>query len=323
MIRCGRRVNLTPDAETKTVVQTTDPAPIEPGGRFYLETSKGTAICRLYGITGNQPARIECSLVEAQNALLHQSVSDSRGTANPDGWGIGVFDHGSPTVYKSARAASHDVKFRKTAANVVSRAVVAHVRAATVGSSGLDNTHPFAHGPWLFAHNGTLAGFDQLEPELEAEIPNHLLRQRRGETDSELMFLWLLGRMQNHGLDPLSGADSVNDIVDLLATAAPALSQRSAAITDEPARLNFLLSDGIHLGASRWGNSLFVTERAGRTDCEVCRATHLTGPGESRYRAIAVASEPITRERWVEIADHSFIGATNGNLVGTTIAVAA
>ncbi|MCH7585748.1 MAG: class II glutamine amidotransferase [Acidobacteria bacterium] len=280
-------------------------------------------MCRLYGITGNQPAPVECALVEAQNALLHQSILDSRGVANRDGWGIGVYQHGAPTVYKSARAAAHDVEFRNTAERVVSRNVIAHIRAATVGSSGLDNTHPFQHGPWLFAHNGTLTGFEKLEPQLEAEVPDHLLRQQQGETDSELMFLWLLGRMHEHGLDPLSGADSVNDILDLLATAIPELSHRAAAITREPARLNFLLTDGVHLGASRWGNSLYVTERAGYTDCEVCDATHLTGPGESRYRAIAIASEPITRETWIEVADHSFIGATNGNLVRAMAAQAA
>ena len=280
-------------------------------------------MCRLYGITGNQSARVECSLVEAQNALLRQSISDSRGIANPDGWGIGVYEHGSPAVYKSSGAAAHDIEFRNTAERVTSRNAIAHVRAATIGSSGLDNTHPFAHGPWLFAHNGTLSGFDVLKTELETEIPDHLLRQRRGATDSELIFLWLLGRMPAHGLDSLSGADSVDDMVALLAEGVPELSSRAAAITPEPARLNLLLSDGVHLTASRWGNSLFITERSGRTDCEVCRSTHLTGPGESRYRAVAVASEPITRETWIEVADQSFVGATNGHPVEVMAAHAA
>ncbi len=104
-------------------------------------------MCRLYGISGNQPARVECSLVDAQNALLEQSIGDSRGVANPDGWGIGSYEAGSPTVHKSARAAAHDVEFRRTAEQVTSRTVVAHVRAATVGSNTLDNTHPSATDP--------------------------------------------------------------------------------------------------------------------------------------------------------------------------------
>lgn len=280
-------------------------------------------MCRLYGITGNQPARVECSLVEAQNALLLQSIEDSRGIANPDGWGVGVYEHGAPTVYKSARAASHDVEFRDTAERVSSRTVIAHVRAATVGSGALDNTHPFQHGPWLFAHNGTLTGFESLEAEMEAEVPEHLLRQRRGETDSELILLWLLGRMPAHGLDPLSGADSVNDMVDLLASAVPELSRRAEFASGKPAKLNLLLTDGVHMAASRWGNSLYVAERRGHTDCEVCNATHLEGAGASHYQAIAIASEPITREAWIEVVDRSFIGATNGHLVEAAAARAA
>lgn len=281
-------------------------------------------MCRLYGISGNQPAKVECSLVDAQNALIDQSIEDSRGVANPDGWGIGSYEAGSPVVHKSARAASHDVEFRRTAEAVTSRAVVAHVRAATVGANTLNNTHPFSHGPWLFAHNGTLAGFDQLAPELRSEIPDHLLRSIRGDTDSELMFLWLLGHMPEFGLDPLSGADSALELVELLATAVPELAARSASVTAEPVRLNFLLTDGVHLAVSRWGNSLQFSERIGRTDCEVCAASHLIGPGEGKYRAIAIASEPITKETWTEVPDRSFLGVTNGHLVASSgVALAA
>lgn len=281
-------------------------------------------MCRLYGISGNQPARVECSLIDAQNALLEQSIEDSRGVANPDGWGIGSYEAGSPTVHKSARAAAHDVEFRRTAEQVTSRTVVAHVRAATVGSNTLDNTHPFGHGPWLFAHNGTLAGFDQIADGLRSEISDHLLRSLRGDTDSELIFAWLLTRMPDFGLDPLSGADSAHDVVELLAASVPELDRRAATVTEEPARLNFLLTDGVHLAASRWGNSLYFTERIGRTDCEVCAAPHLSGPGQGKYRAIAIASEPITKESWFEVPDRSFLGVTSGHLVATSgIALAA
>lgn len=274
-------------------------------------------MCRLYGISGNQPARVECSLLDAQNALITQSVEDSHGVANPDGWGIGSYEKGQTVVHKSARAASHDTRFRRTAEDLVSRTVVAHVRAATVGANSLDNTHPFSHGPWLFAHNGTLAEFHRLADGLVAEIPEYLLRSGRGDTDSELIFLWLLAKMPDFGLDPLSGADSAHTIVELLAAAVPELARRSAEVTGDPAKLNFLLSDGVHLAASRWGNTLFLAERVGRTDCEVCATTHLAGRGESAYRAVVIASEPITREAWTEVPDRSFVGVTSGRLVTT------
>ena len=130
---------------------------------------------RLYGITGNEPARVDCSLVDAQNALLRQSEQDARGIPNPDGWGVGSYDIGVPTTWKRERAAHRDTEYRETVEKIESRTVIAHVTAATVGSATLGNTHPFACGPWLFAHNGTLTGFDQLRTALETEIPDTLL----------------------------------------------------------------------------------------------------------------------------------------------------
>jgi len=274
-------------------------------------------MCRLYGMSGNQPSQVECSLIDAQNSLILQSVQDARGVANADGWGIGIYEQGVPRVFKSAQAASHDTEFRTAASEVTSRTTLAHVRAATVGDNGLDNTHPFHHGPWMFAHNGTLTGVTGLRPELEAEIPEHLLRQLRGETDSELMFFWMLAQMPEHGLDPLSGADSADDLVALLATLIPELDRRNARHTTEPALLNVLLTDGVHLAAARWGNTLHLTERSGWTDCDVCHTSHTPVVGHGNHRAVVVASEPITRESWVEIPDRSFIAVTNGHLVGS------
>ncbi len=48
-------------------------------------------MCRLYGFRDTDPTLVECSLVEPQNALLRQSEKDSRGLANPDGWGTALW----------------------------------------------------------------------------------------------------------------------------------------------------------------------------------------------------------------------------------------
>ena len=55
-------------------------------------------MCRLYGFRANEPTKVECSLVHAQNALLSQSVMDARGVPNADGWGIGYYDNSLPHV---------------------------------------------------------------------------------------------------------------------------------------------------------------------------------------------------------------------------------
>ena len=123
-------------------------------------------MCRLYGFQATEPTRLECSLVRAQNALMAQSVMDREGLTHGHGWGVAEHPDGLPFVEKQAWAAYHGEHFKKTAARLYSRMAVAHVRRATVGAPGLENTHPFVHGVWLFAHNGTVPNFEQVRSSL-------------------------------------------------------------------------------------------------------------------------------------------------------------
>jgi len=268
-------------------------------------------MCRLYGFQANRPTRLECSLVEAQNALLSQSRLDQRGRANADGWGIAHYVAWQPMVERRTRAAFQDLEFSAAAQRIEATTVVAHVRAATVGGILPQNTHPFSHGPWVFAHNGTVSGFDTVGPFMLAEIPEAILEERRGTTDSEVVFLWLLAQMPRFGLDPDRTAATEDAIVDLLRESTRRIVAMShEAEAEEPAKLNFMLTDGDHLVASRWGNTLWWTAREGVTDCSVCSLRHVDPtPG---YRAVVVASEPITSEHWREVPEGSLISVADG-----------
>lgn len=267
-------------------------------------------MCRLYGFHANEETKVECSLVYAQNALLSQSRADLRGTAHPDGWGIAVYENTAPLVEKRLGAAFEDLHFSLTAERVFAKTVIAHVRLATVGQSSVRNTHPFTHGVWTFVHNGTVRAFDVVGPALEAELPPSLRRCRLGSTDSELAFLWLLGRLADAGIpidsvpgDGECGSDLAT-AVDVLRRAVTTLDRRCvAAGADKPARLNFLLTDGRWLLASRWRNSLFLLERPGVHDCEICGIPHVHHLEDTDYRAMIVASEPITHETWREVPE--------------------
>ena len=117
-------------------------------------------VCRLYGFQAVEPTKVECSLVHAQDALMAQSIEDSEGKSHGHGWGVATYSGGLPHVDKQAWAAFQGEHFRKSAARAYSKTVIAHVRRATVGPPGMDNTHPFVHGRWVFAHNGTVPNFD-------------------------------------------------------------------------------------------------------------------------------------------------------------------
>jgi len=96
-------------------------------------------------MSANEPTRVECSLVHAQNALMQQSQLDAEGRMNGHGWGVADYRDGVPLIEKQTWAAFHGEHFRKSAARVYAHTVVAHVRRATVGSTSIENTHPFNH----------------------------------------------------------------------------------------------------------------------------------------------------------------------------------
>ena len=62
-------------------------------------------MCRLYGFHANEPTRIECSLIYAQNALMAQSIRDREGLTHGHGWGVAGYPDGVPFVEKQAWAA--------------------------------------------------------------------------------------------------------------------------------------------------------------------------------------------------------------------------
>ncbi len=266
-------------------------------------------MCRLYALLANQPTKVECTLIHAQNALMIQSRADMRGVSHTDGWGIAYYANGHvPTLVKRDTAAFQDLHFPVAVERAYAHTIVAHVRKATVGKPSVDNTHPFTHGPWVFAHNGTLAGFRQQEARLQQETIPRLLARRRGSTDSEMAFYWLLSRMHRAGIDPESPCRNLPGLAELLQEAVRELAGRCQEIpTDQETRLNFLLTDGRILLVSRWNNSLYWVERPGVMDCEICGIPHIHLEGESAYQATVVASEPISEENWQAVPDRSLV----------------
>ena len=259
-------------------------------------------MCRLYGFRATDPTLVECSLVKAQNALLRQSERDSRGLANPDGWGMALWGSEGLHLERRSRSAVGDLRFTEVASHARPTTAIAHVRAATIGNPAVENTHPFRHGPWVFAHNGTLTAFDRVAPLMDIGPITPA-----GTTDSEAIFSWLLNRMPEFGLDPEQPASSPGPVARLIGASVIDLHSMSmAAGARRPPKLNFLISDGLNLVASRWGNTLYWTHRSAVPDCAVCGLSHCEDVDE-RYRAIAIASEPITDEHWTEVQEGSVI----------------
>ena len=210
------------------------------------------------------------------------------------GWGVADYPDGVPVVEKQTWAAFEGEHFTKAAARVYAHTVVAHVRRATVGPISFENTHPFHYGRWIFAHNGTLPGFEDVRFKLLENMDPLHRSEIWGETDSEHIFRYLLSLFLQH---PETGLYEtvrlgLEQIVDWCREVAP----------EKEIGLNIVLTDGERLVGSRLNRSLYHLHRDHLHTCTICGKTHVHHDPKQDYRAIEVASEPVTfDEVWTEV----------------------
>lgn len=262
-------------------------------------------MCRLLGIVASEPTAFRLVLREAPRSLA--SLSE----AHPDGWGIGIHVADTPDgvatrakrwhLQKGIERAAADPTFHALAAQCEGHVLVAHIRQKTVGPTRIENTHPFARDGWIFAHNGTLPKTEWLAERLSDTRRSEIA----GDTDSEVLFAYLLTKLDEAGLTHLSDAHSRTAASTLLRATAKDLRTRDLGA------FNFLLSDGQTCFAHRFGRSLFVLAREPgdpvRNLRQVTPATSLATPWTERRAALFVASERITDEPWCEVPDATFL----------------
>ncbi len=126
---------------------------------------------------------------------------------NGDGFGLGWYSqHPEPGLYREIRPAWSDENLRYLCRHLQSHLFFAHVRAATGTAITRVNCHPFASGKWLFMHNGFLGNWSRWRRQVEALIPDELYPSRIGTTDSEAIFLAMMGA----GIDqPVAAAEKI------------------------------------------------------------------------------------------------------------------
>jgi predicted glutamine amidotransferase len=227
-------------------------------------------MCRLFGVAATAPVDISFELLEADNPLIDQALR------HDSGWGIASYADGKPHVQRFPVSAQADPEFR-AAAEAVARLGMVHVRRATMGGLGEYNTHPFAHGPFAYCHNGTILH------------PRRLLDRADcsplGETDSEHFFNVLMTEM-----DP-------GDVVGSL--------RRTVELVCERCRfsaLNFVFCDGRRLYAYRFGvYEMFWLVRNLDLDADTRTHYHLHVERPHGEHVVLVSSEQLTEdEPWVQ-----------------------
>jgi glutamine amidotransferase len=250
-------------------------------------------MCRLLAIASSEATDFKIHLREAPRSLAALSRQ------HPDGWGIAVFDgaghEGRWRIDRGVECACDDARFHDRAIGSRGALLVSHVRQKTVGATSLANTHPFERGRWVFAHNGTVKDVSWLC----ARTSRERMREVEGETDSELLFAWILTCLDEAGVGNVEPSGET----DRALGAAVRRARDQAGF----GAFNFLLSDGSTTYAHRFGRTMFLLELtpddAVRMERKSEDGTVLETPWSPRRRAVFIASERMTDEPWQAVEE--------------------
>jgi ergothioneine biosynthesis protein EgtC len=199
-------------------------------------------MCRWIAYLG-EPIFLDELVTRPKQSLIVQSRNsrEAKNAVNGDGFGLGWYgERSEPGVFRDVRPAWSDENLLSLAQQIKSGLFFAHVRASTGTSTTRANCHPFAHGDWMFMHNGKIGGWDHLRRQIEMAIPDQLFRHRQGTTDSEVLFLLLLANGLAEDARRACGK-TLTFITEVM---------RKAGET-EPLRVTAAFSDGRHVFALR------------------------------------------------------------------------
>ncbi|MFJ9623997.1 ergothioneine biosynthesis protein EgtC [Streptomyces sp. NPDC101181] len=246
-------------------------------------------MCRHIAYVG-EPVALGDVLLKPEHSLVRQSWEPRRqrhGTVNADGFGVGWYADGDPLPgrYRRQGPVWGDETFTDLARVVRSTGLLAAVRDATeAGADGEAAAAPYAAGRLLFSHNGAVRGWPGSLAPLAAMLPAERLLSLAARNDSALVWA-IIGHRTDAGDElPHAVVETVRDI----AAAAPG------------SRLNLLLTDGVTITATAWGDTLWY-----RSD-----------PG----RRTVVASEPYDDDPlWREVPDRTLLVATSADVLLTPL----
>src|SRR5262245_35911265 len=292
-------------------------------------------MCRALLYLG-EPVLLDNLLFQPDSALVRQSYMPKMlNLLNLAGFGLRAWDPDShqpekPFFYGSPSLPVFDRNLKNLAEKVRAACVLAHVRGVAYSAAveiSLQNVHPFQFEgmPWALAHNGDLAGMEQLKPRLAPHIRPEFLAAIRGTTDSA----WIYALFMSQLSDPRASAPEGELFAAIDATLSILREVRANAGVSVSSSVNLFIANGRQLAALRYcfdfgryhtdsvervheANLSFLSlwYTLGRDYALHGNEWKMTG-GAERADSILVASEPLTRDTssWVELPEYGALFA--------------
>ncbi|WP_338087891.1 class II glutamine amidotransferase [Nocardioides lijunqiniae] len=206
---------------------------------------------------------LESLLLTPSNSLVNQALDPEH---YPDlqlaGWGFGAWSEHllkpeDPLIYRRPMPAFYDDNAQHIVPSLQASTVLAHVRAAVYNSTTVmvdENCHPFSfeETPWILAQNGDLPNWMLLQRELLQHCEDRYLKQMRGSTDTEFLYVLLLSLLEGDSDEDVQRA--IETMVRLVSQAMktldlPALAKMKMALVS-PDRII-----GVNVGLGHQGET--------------------------------------------------------------------
>ncbi|MBH0084188.1 class II glutamine amidotransferase [Salinibacterium sp. SWN167] len=184
-------------------------------------------MCRVLAYLGPETP-LENLLLKPENSLINQALDPER---HPElqlaGWGFGIWGEHllkpeEPFIYRRPMAAFYDDNASRIIPSLQASTMLAHVRAAAYDSKVVmvdENCHPFSfeETPWIVAQNGYLPNWQLLQRELLQNCEDRYLKQMRGNTDTEFIYVLLLSLLEGDSNEDVQRA--IEKLIELIAQA--------------------------------------------------------------------------------------------------------
>ena len=163
-------------------------------------------MCRVFAYIGPE-IPLESLLMKPENSLINQSLDpELHPHLQLAGWGFGIWSEhlvnpDAPLLYHRPKAAFYDDNVEGIVPSLQCSTLLSHVRASGYDSSVVqtdENCHPFSFDgtPWIIAQNGALPNWRILQRGLLTHCKDKYLKQMRGTTDTEFLYVLLLSLLE-------------------------------------------------------------------------------------------------------------------------------
>mgnify|MGYP005854486257 FL=1 len=266
-------------------------------------------MCRFLAYIGD-PVLAEDLLYKPRFSLIvaqSMQAEEMSVAVNGDGFGVAWYQpelDDYPCVFRSIKPAWSDMNLKNLSKKIHSPLFMAHVRAASPGSSVEEvNSHPFQCGKLAFMHNGMVGEFNRIRRPLLRRLNDVAYEAILGSTDSEHMF----GLFLNHIDDP-NGEVSTDEMVYAMNKMLDDYCELYVECgLKKHSYLNFCVTNGKAIVATRYTTNPLVQPSTlyymygSKYHCTETMC--LMEQSGGRPDAVIIASEPFTTRRsdWMKV----------------------